>query len=180
MHYAKIKKMDVADGPGIRVSLFVSGCTHRCKGCFNSETWDFGYGQEYTEQTQEEILQALAPDYIRGLSVLGGEPMEPENRCTVLALVEEVRRRYPEKDIWCYTGYDYEKDLLPWVGCLSEEPGNDMARLLACVDVLVDGEFVEAEKDLRLAFRGSGNQRLIDVQQSLRLGRTVCLPEVLR
>lgn len=167
MNYAAIKKTDVANGPGIRVSLFVSGCTHGCKGCFNREAWDFQYGQAYTRDTQEEILQALAPAYIRGLSVLGGEPMEPENRGTVLGLLREVRRRYPGKDIWCYTGYEYEKDLLGREEVVTE--------LLGLIDVLVDGEFVEEKKNLRLAFRGSGNQRLIDVQASLERGRVVCL-----
>ncbi len=188
MNYATIKKTDVANGPGIRVSLFVSGCTHHCKGCFNSEAWDFGYGQRYTQETEQEILEALSPDYIRGLSLLGGEPMEPQNRSTVLSLVKKVRERYPEKDIWCYTGYDYEKDLLAWVeqeadrevlepgrgeGAISQQRESGMAQLLALIDVLVDGEFVEEKKNLRLAFRGSENQRLIDVQESLRQGRTV-------
>lgn len=177
MNYAAIKKTDVANGPGIRVSLFVSGCTHGCKGCFNSEAWDFGYGREYTRETEEEILQALAPDYIRGFSVLGGEPMEPENRGTVLALLETVRLHYPGKDIWCYTGYGYEKDLLLWAAREREEtekgaPGQ-VTKLLSLIDVLVDGEFVEEKKNLRLAFRGSENQRLIDVRESLRLGKTV-------
>ena len=219
MNYAAIKKTDVANGPGIRVSLFVSGCTHGCRGCFNSEAWDFGYGREFTPRTEEEILQALAPGHIRGLSVLGGEPMEPENRGTVLALLEKVRRRYPEKDIWCYTGYEYEKDLLRWAAEEQAEVGKNTAEgktadkgnpaaeektaekraagiknvqerdeearsaetvvqgqvagLLSLIDVLVDGEFVEEKKNLRLAFRGSENQRLIDVRESLRLGRTV-------
>ncbi|MCI9143704.1 MAG: anaerobic ribonucleoside-triphosphate reductase activating protein [Lachnospiraceae bacterium] len=204
MNYANIKKTDVANGPGIRVSLFVSGCTHRCRGCFNSEAWDFRYGREYTRETEEEILRALAPDYIRGLSVLGGEPMEPENRGTVLTLLKAVRRQYPQKDIWCYTGYDYEKDLLVWAGEGSyggtespaegvtetvdgvtdrDEAASDCAadrtvrELLDCIDVLVDGEFMEERKNLRLAFRGSENQRLIDVKKSLQAGRTVCLPE---
>ena len=198
MNYATIKKTDVANGPGIRVSLFVSGCTHRCKGCFNSEAWDFGYGQRYTQETEREILEALAPEYIRGLSLLGGEPMEPENRGTVLSLVEKVRQTYPEKDIWCYTGYDYEKNLLVWVREEQETPdgsyeaycrgggkeaarqiretgAGQTARLLSLIDVLVDGEFVEEKKNLRLAFRGSENQRLIDVKESLRQGRVVCL-----
>lgn len=188
MNYATIKKTDVANGPGIRVSLFVSGCTHGCKGCFNREAWDFKYGQVYTEKTQEEILKALAPAYIRGLSVLGGEPMEPANRGTVLELLREVRRCYPEKDIWCYTGYDYEKDLLRWVKTEQTDipPGGGqtestesrapvVAELLELIDVLVDGEFVEERKDLRLAFRGSGNQRLIHVPDSLKQGRVVCL-----
>lgn len=215
MNYAAIKKTDVANGPGIRVSLFVSGCTHGCRGCFNSEAWDFMYGQEFTRETEAEILQALEPAYIRGFSVLGGEPMEPENRGTVLALLEKVRRYYPGKDIWCYTGYEYEKDLLRWAaeekeqgaqkaaqaghepaeaGKPAEEktgeakPGEgpahvakspegsaqgQVARLLSLIDVLVDGEFVEEKKNLRLAFRGSENQRLIDLKESRRQGRTV-------
>ena len=171
MNYANIKKTDVANGPGIRVSLFVSGCTHGCKGCFNSEAWDFNYGQEYTAQTERELLEAMAPDYIRGLSVLGGEPMEPQNRGTVLGLLRKVRLMYPKKDIWCYTGYGYEKDLLSWA---AQEAA--VRELLSLIDVLVDGEFMEERKNLRLAFRGSENQRLIDVRESGRQGRTVCLP----
>lgn len=176
MNYAAIKKTDVANGPGIRVSLFVSGCTHACKGCFNSEAWDFCYGQEFTPETEEEIIKALAPEYIRGFSVLGGEPMEPQNRETVLELLKKVRAAYPEKDIWCYTGYDYEKDLLRWV---REErfSSSPVAELLSLIDVLVDGEFVEEKKNLRLAFRGSENQRLINVKKSRSEGRVVCLPE---
>lgn len=202
MNYAAIKKTDVANGPGIRVSLFVSGCTHGCKGCFNSEAWDFKYGREYTKETEAEILEALAPEHIRGLSVLGGEPMEPQNRGTVLELLRKVRQRFPGKDIWCYTGYDYENDLLRWVqeengkgalgssggestaavpchkeeksGCEEYIPG-DVAELLSLIDVLVDGEFVEERKNLRLAFRGSENQRLIDLKESLRQGKVICL-----
>lgn len=174
MNYATIKKTDVANGPGIRVSLFVSGCTHGCKGCFNREAWDFHYGEEYTSQTEEEILQALSPGHIRGLSILGGEPMEPENRGTVLGLLKRVRQRYPHKDIWCYTGYDYEKDLLRWIEEETAGPAeSETAKLLSLIDVLVDGEFVEAKKNLRLAFRGSENQRIIDVKESLRQGRVV-------
>lgn len=173
MNYAAIKKTDVANGPGVRVSLFVSGCTHHCKGCFNSETWDFGYGSMYTKETEEEILAALAPDYIRGFSVLGGEPFEPENRLTVLAIIKKVRERYPAKDVWCYTGYDYEKDLMAWI----RAGRNEVKELLEVIDVLVDGEFVEEQKNLRLKFRGSENQRLIDVKESLRLGNVVRYPE---
>lgn len=172
MYYATIKKTDVANGPGIRVSLFVSGCTHACKGCFNSEAWDFCYGKEFTAEAEEEILQALAPEYIRGFSVLGGEPMEPQNRETVLQILKKVHAAYPQKDIWCYTGYDYEKDLLRW-----EREEQLMTELLSLIDVLVDGEFVEEKKNLRLAFRGSENQRLIDVKKSRAEGRVVCLPE---
>ena len=171
MNYATIKKTDVANGPGIRVSLFVSGCTHACKGCFNREAWDFKYGQEFTEETEKEILKALAPDYIRGLSVLGGEPMEPQNRVTVLELLRKVKAAYPTKDIWCYTGYDYEKDLLQWE---REEQTAVVTELLGLIDVLVDGEFVEEKKNLRLAFRGSENQRLIDMKKTRSEGRVVC------
>lgn len=173
MNYATIKKTDVANGPGIRVSLFVSGCTHACKGCFNSEAWDFCYGQAYTEETEKEIMQALSHHYIKGFSVLGGEPMEPQNRGTVLKLLRKVREAYPEKSIWCYTGYEYEKDLLRW----SEEGDRTVAELLGLIDVLVDGEFVEEKKNLRLAFRGSENQRLIDMKATKKAGHVVCLPE---
>ncbi len=175
MNYAAIKRTDVANGPGIRVSLFVSGCTHGCKGCFNSEAWDFSYGSPYTEETEEEILKALAPDYIRGLSVLGGEPMEPQNRETVLRLLKRVKGVYPQKDIWCYTGYDYEKDLLRREREEAAEGSLVMTQLLNAIDVLVDGEFVEERKNLRLAFRGSENQRLIDLKSSRRDGRTLLL-----
>ena len=137
MNYANIKRTDVANGPGIRVSLFVSGCTHGCRGCFNKEAWDFHYGEEYTALVEEEILRLLAPDYIRGLSVLGGEPMEPQNREAVLGLLRKVRQRYPQKDIWCYTGYDYEKDILSWA-----QQQEAVRELLSLIDVLVDGEFV--------------------------------------
>ena len=160
MNYATIKKTDVANGPGIRVSLFVSGCTHHCRGCFNSETWDFGYGQPYTAETEEEILQALSPDYIRGLSLLGGEPMEPANRGAVLSLVQKVRQRYPGKDIWCYTGYLYDVDLAEG-GKVHTEVTDEM---LSCIDVLVDGEFVEELKDATLVFRGSSNQRILKLR----------------
>lgn len=169
MNYATVKKTDVANGPGVRVSLFVSGCTHHCKGCFNREAWDFGYGKPYTEQVEEEILNALAPDYIRGLSVLGGEPFEEANRPAVLSLLLKVKERYPEKDIWCYSGYDYEKDMLRWIA----EGREEVDRMLSCIDVLVDGEFVEELKNLRLPFRGSENQRLIDVTASGKEQRVV-------
>ena len=151
MNYATIKKTDVANGPGVRVSLFVSGCTHHCKGCFNSEAWDFHYGQAYTEETEQEILQALAPDYIRGLSLLGGEPMEPENRGAVLSLVKKVREQYPQKTIWCYTGYTYEE--------IQAHPR--LAAALPYIDVLVEGRFIQALYSPHLEFRGSSNQRII-------------------
>lgn len=172
MNYATIKKTDVANGPGVRVSLFVSGCTHACKGCFNREAWDFCYGNPYTEETEKEILEALKPSYIRGFSILGGEPLEPQNRGQVLQTVRKVRALYPEKDIWCYTGYTYETDLCRWIA----EGDETVRELLGFLTVLVDGEFVEEKKNLRLAFRGSENQRLIDVQATIRSGEIVLLP----
>ena len=161
MNYANIKHHDVANCPGIRVSLFVSGCTHHCKGCFNAEAWSFTYGEPFTQQTVEEILLALQPAYIQGLSLLGGEPFEPENQPAVLDLVRQVRAAYPEKDIWAYSGYTLEQ-----LQTLAPE-------LLAQITVLVDGPFVESQKDLRLAFRGSANQRILDVPASLKRGEPV-------
>lgn len=172
MNYGNIKKTDVADGPGVRVSLFVSGCTHHCKGCFNSETWDFQYGEPYTPQVEAEILEALKPDFIQGLTVLGGEPMEEQNRETVLGLLEKVKKLYPGKDIWCYTGYRYEEDLLRWI----REGRTEVDRMLQLIDVLVDGEFVEELKNLQITFRGSENQRLIDVPATREKGEVVTLP----
>lgn len=169
MNYASIKKTDVANGPGVRVSLFVSGCTHHCKGCFNSETWDFHYGEPYTEEVEKEILAALSPDFIQGLTVLGGEPMEDANRPAVLGLLRKVRETYPKKDIWCYTGYEYEKDLQRWIS----EGKQDVEEMLKCLDVLVDGEFVEEKKNLSLKFRGSENQRLIDIPATLAQGKVM-------
>lgn len=171
MNYSVIKKFDIANGPGVRVSLFVSGCTHHCKGCFNPETWDFAFGQPFTEETEAEILEALKPDHIRGLSLLGGEPFEPQNQGPLLDLVKKVRAAYPEKDIWCYTGYLLDEELL----------GNSPAHqettipLLQHIDVLVDGVFIEAQKNLSIRFRGSSNQRIIDVPTSLKEHRTVVL-----
>lgn len=163
MNYATIKKHDVANGPGVRVSLFVSGCTHACKGCFNREAWDFSYGEPFTPEVEEEIVRALAPSYIAGFSLLGGEPFEPANQEAVLRIAEKVKRIYPNKTIWCYTGYDFERELL------AQKVGDweTVRRLLNCIDVLVDGPFIEEKKDLRLRFRGSSNQRIILVKESL-------------
>jgi len=157
MYYGAIKEYDIANGPGVRVSLFVSGCRHHCKGCFQPETWDFAYGQPYTEETKEKILQLLSASYIEGLTLLGGEPFEPENQTALRELVTEVKKRYPKKSIWCYTGYLYDVDLIP--GGKVYTPDTD--GMLSCIDVLVDGEFIQAQKDLTLAFRGSRNQRVI-------------------
>lgn len=153
MRYGKINKTDIANGPGVRVSLFVSGCRNRCKGCFNPETWSFDYGEPFTMRTIEEILEALAPDYISGLSVLGGDPFEPENIIGVFELCRQVKALYPDKTIWIYTGYQYE--------AFKDIPGT-----MEYIDVLVDGPFIEAQKNISLQFRGSSNQRVIDVQAS--------------
>ena len=160
MNYASMKKTDVANGPGIRVSLFVSGCTRGCKGCFNREAWDFSYGTKWSEASERELLAALAPDHIRGLSVLGGEPFEPANVETVADIICKVRERYPAKDIWCFSGGVYETEL----GIRAKtEPA--VAAILEHIDVLVDGPFVEEQKDLRLAFRGSANQRILNMEE---------------
>lgn len=168
MNYADIKKCDIANGPGVRVTLFVSGCTHRCKGCFNEVTWDFDYGNPFDESTQEQILKWLSPDYIAGLTLLGGEPLEYVNMQALLPFVQKVKKRYPNKDIWCYTGYRFEEDIL---GRFCTQ-WSDMKEFLACIDVLVDGEFILEQKDISLQFRGSANQRIILVQESLRKGET--------
>lgn len=168
MNFANIKKTDIANGPGVRVSLFVSGCRRHCKECFNPETWNFSYGQPYTQETEDRIIELLRPDYISGLSLLGGEPMEPENQPALLKLVQRVRRELPEKSIWCYSGSQLERDLLPMAA------QNETTRLLLeSLDVLVDGEFVAAQKNLRIRFRGSENQRLIDMPKTLASGEVV-------
>lgn len=168
MNYAEIKKHDIANGVGVRVSLFVSGCTHRCKGCFNAVAWDFAYGKPFTEQTEEEILAASGHDYIAGLSLLGGEPFEPCNQRALLPLLRAFRARFADKTVWCYTGYTLEKDLYAG-GRAHCEATEEMLSLL---DVLVDGEFAEELKDLKLRFRGSSNQRIIDLPRTLRAGVT--------
>lgn len=164
MNYATIKNLDIANGPGLRVSLFVSGCTHHCKGCFNPESWDFNYGKPYTEITENEILKLLANEYIRGLSLLGGEPFEPVNQKVLVQLLRKVKKEYPNKDVWCYSGYNFEKDML--TGNLGSWEITE--EMLSYIDVLVDGEFVLELKNPNLRFRGSTNQRIIKVQDSLR------------
>ena len=163
MNYADIKKVDVANGPGVRVSLFVSGCTHRCEACFNPETWDFDYGSPFGEAEADRILGLLAPEHIRGLSLLGGEPFEPANQGPVLELVERVRKELPHKTIWCYSGFLFEE-------LAAGRVGDHSRALLEKLDVLVDGPFVLTRKDLGLRFRGSSNQRIVDVPASLAAG----------
>lgn len=171
MNYAVIKKNDIANGPGIRVSLFVSGCRHRCKNCFNSEAWDFNYGQKFTDDTISEILDALDHNYVRGLSLLGGEPFEPENQEGILRLLHSVKAGLPQKNIWCYTGFTFESDLLS--GNVGDK--ETVYNIFSNIDVLVDGKYVEDLKDASLLFRGSSNQRIIDIPESLKQERTVLL-----
>lgn len=171
MNFAEIKTTDIANGEGVRVSLFVSGCTHHCKNCFNSIAWDFHYGKPFTEETQSVLIEALTPDYIAGLSLLGGEPFEPQNQRGLLPFVKKFKAKFPHKTVWCYTGYTYRED-----GLLNEERANCEAtrELISLIDVLVDGRFVEELKDIRLKFRGSSNQRVIDIKRSLE-GESVVL-----
>lgn len=169
MNYAEIKTCDIANGPGIRTSLFVSGCTHHCQNCFNEVAWDFGYGQPFTEETQNSILQSLAPSYVRGITLLGGEPLEHTNQQGLLPFLQRIRRELPQKTIWCFTGYTFETDVL---GRMCRE-WPETEPLLDCLDVLVDGEFVQEKKDISLQFRGSSNQRIILVQESRKSGKTV-------
>ena len=169
MNFAAIKPSDIADGPGVRVSLFVSGCTNHCENCFQPETWDFGYGEPFTSETEERILNLLDRSYIKGLTILGGEPFEPSNQRALLPFVRRVRERYPDKTIWMYSGFTYEEMTREGTHphCEATLP------LLALIDVLVDGRFVEKLKNLSLRFRGSSNQRLIDMKKTLADGEIV-------
>lgn len=169
MNYASIKNCDIANGPGVRVSLFVSGCTHHCKGCFNEIAWDFNYGEPFTQKTIDMILDMLKPDYVKGLTLLGGEPFEPQNQPAIVDLLRQVKAKYPQKSIWSFSGYLFDRDILP--GKLGDP---EITReFLSYLDVLVDGPFIEARKNLSLRFRGSENQRLIDVPASLEQGSLV-------
>ncbi len=169
MNYATIKWYDVSNGPGVRVSLYVSGCRNKCKNCFNPETWDFDYGQPFTEETENKILDAMEPEYIKGFTLLGGDPFEPENAEVLAPFMRRMRKRYPEKSLWCFTGYDYERDLLTG----KKGDPETVMKILRCLDVLVDGRFVEELKDLNLRFRGSSNQRIILVKESLKKDKLV-------
>lgn len=166
MNYGEIKQVDIANGLGVRVSLFVSGCTHHCKNCFNEVTWDFDYGLPFDTEAQNIILQYLKPSYIAGLTLIGGEPMEPSNQRALLPFVKKVKELYPNKNIWCYTGYLFDQELLQASRARCEVTDE----LLSMIDILVDGRFVEELKDIRLRFRGSSNQRIIDVPASLKDG----------
>lgn len=161
MNYASIKACDVANGTGVRVSLFVSGCNHHCEGCFNSEAWDFNYGERFDDEKMAQIIDNLAPDYISGLSLLGGEPLDPKNQAEVLKIVKKVKAVYPNKTIWCYSGFTFEELLEMKKECVILE------ELLENIDILVEGRFVLSLKQLGLKFRGSSNQRILDVSKSL-------------
>ena len=169
MNYAEIKPTDIANGEGVRVSLFVSGCRKHCKGCFNEIAWDFCYGKSFTTETEEMLFSMLSPHYIAGLSLLGGDPFEPENQRALLPFLRRVKERFPEKNVWCYTGYTYAD------GGLKEKAVRlDITReMISLIDILVDGPFIEELKDIRLKFRGSSNQRVIDVKRSLESGEVV-------
>jgi len=161
MNYANIKFYDIADGPGVRVSLFVSGCTHHCNGCFNPEAWSFEYGEPFTEAVQQKIITAIAPEYICGLTLLGGEPMEPCHQKALVKFLDKVKEAYPDKTIWCYTGYTYPDDCKNGGKAYSEVT----EQMLSYIDTLVDGEFKEELKDISLQFRGSSNQRILQLKK---------------
>lgn len=169
MNYATIKNCDIANGPGVRVSLFVSGCTHRCPGCFNEIAWDFSYGEPFTEQTIETILKMMEPAHIKGLTLLGGEPFEPQNQPAIVELLRRVKEKFPGKSIWAFSGYLFDKDILS--GRLGS--WEITKEYLSYLDVLVDGPFIQSQKNLSLRFRGSENQRLIDVPASLAKGEVI-------
>ena len=169
MNYGEIKNYDIANGEGVRVSLFVSGCTHHCKNCFNAETWDFNYGNPFTKETEDLLIEYLSHDYIDGLTVLGGEPFEPSNQNALLPFLKRVRQNLPNKTIWCYTGYLFDEELLNESRARCEYTDE----MLSLIDVLVDGGFVQDLYDISLSFRGSSNQRIIDVSKSLKTGSIV-------
>lgn len=172
MYFGNIKEYDIANGEGIRISLFVSGCTNRCDGCFQPETWDFTYGQPYTEKEEQRIVDFLKEGYVDGLTLLGGEPMEPENQRVLVGLCRRVRRECPSKTIWCYTGFVWERDLSDGGRKYCEVTDE----LLSLLDVLVDGPFIEAKKNISLTFRGSENQRILDMKETLKRGSVVEMP----
>lgn len=174
MNYALIRENDIANGPGVRTSLFVSGCRHHCKGCFNPETWNFSYGNLFTQKEIDQIIEATSPSYIEGLTLLGGEPFEPENQAALVELLQQFKEKLPHKKVWCYSGFSFENELLP----KAQNNQENVKELLELIDVLVDGKFVEELKSSTLLFRGSSNQNIIDVQKSLTQNKLVLLPGV--
>lgn len=171
MNYAGIKYCDIANGTGCRTVLFVSGCRNACKGCFQPQTWDFAYGEPFDEKVQKEVLDSLAPDYITGITLLGGEPFEPENQKELVPFMRKVVAQYPNKNVWAFTGYIYDKDLVAG----GRRHTEDTDELLSMIDVLVDGPFVEELKDITLKFRGSSNQRVLDLRETIRTGKITTL-----
>lgn len=171
MNYAGIKYCDIANGTGCRTVLFVSGCRNACKGCFQPQTWDFAYGEPFDEKVQEEVLKSLEPDYITGITLLGGEPFEPENQKALLPFMRKVVAQYPNKNVWAFTGYIYDKDLVAG----GRRHTEDTDELLSMIDVLVDGPFCEEQKDITLEFRGSSNQRVLDLKETIRSGNLTTL-----
>ena len=171
MNYANIKFNDTANGPGVRTVVFVSGCRVRCQGCFNEEAWDFAAGEPFDDKVRQRVWESIDHPWVRGITILGGEPFEPENQAELVPFLRETRRRFPKKDIWCFSGYVFDRDLLPENG-RRHVPGLTRA-LIECLDVLVDGPYIAAEHDITLRFRGSANQRVIDVPASLAAGRAV-------
>ena len=171
MHVGEVMTADVANGEGMRVSVFVSGCRNHCKGCFQPQTWDFGYGEPFDEKVQKEVLDSLAPDYITGITLLGGEPFEQENQKELVPFMRKVVAQYPNKNVWAFTGYIYDKDLVAG----GRRHTEDTDELLSMIDVLVDGPFVEELKDITLKFRGSSNQRVLDLRETIRTGKITTL-----
>ena len=169
MNYCEIKNCDIANGPGVRITLFVSGCRNRCKNCFQPQTWDFSYGQPFTHETEEKLLEMMEPSYIKGLTLLGGEPFEPENQPDLIAFLEKMKERYPKKNVWAFTGFTWEELHSP--DCRAY--GDNAEKMLSMIEVLVDGRFVEEKKNIRLRVRGSENQRIIDVKKTIASGEVV-------
>ena len=177
MHYGELKKCDIANGSGVRVTLFVSGCTNRCEGCFQPQTWDFCYGRPFTDETEAEIFAELDKSYVDGLTLLGGEPFEPKNQPTLTALLRRVKERYPTKTVWCFTGFRLGEELL----CDGSYPRTDCTdEMLSYIDILVDGRFVQELKDISLQFRGSRNQRIIDLNKTRKNGEIVIWEQLRR
>ncbi|MCR4796915.1 MAG: anaerobic ribonucleoside-triphosphate reductase activating protein [Lachnospiraceae bacterium] len=174
MNYSAIKYNDIANGPGVRTVLFVSGCTHHCKGCFQPETWDFAHGEPFTREVEDVILDSLDSAYIEGLTLLGGEPMEPVNQAALVPFIRRFKERFPQKTLWCFSGYTFDADIAPANGKAHTDVTDEF---LSMIDVLVDGEFILEQKDITLLFRGSRNQRLIDMKKTLSSGEVTLLPE---
>ena len=174
MNYCNIKKFDIANGEGVRTTLFVSGCTNKCEGCFQPETWDFEYGQRFTKETEDEIISSLEPYFVNGLTLLGGEPFEPKNQPELVRFLRRVRKEMPNKNIWCFTGFTLDGELMREGSYPRTEFTDEM---LSMIDVLVDGKFVKMLKNISLRFRGSSNQRVIDMNETRRLGKIVLYME---